>query len=212
MSTNPLILYTNLSQLVYGDIRSTVNTGGAGSPNLSAVIIRPSPSTFVGFDATGNIALYGYSELGVATVSNKPVIAIANNTATAILAVTVPNTALAQNNVLRVQISSELGGGGAVGAGEATGAVSYDFAIVRVGGATTVIGASTAYGAASALSSGAATITTTAAASAVTGAATVTQTFNINVTIAAGSGNSTNHVDNVTATLLAPNPGNITFA
>lgn len=212
MSTNPVLLYNNLSQLVFGDIRSTVNIGGTGSPNLAAIIIRPSPSTFVGFDATGAIALYGYSELGLPQVANKVTTSIADNVATAVLTVTIPNVASPQNNVLRVSLVSELGGGGAIGSGESTGVVAYDFAIVRLAGGTAVIGASSAYGAASAVSAGAATITTTAAASAVSGGATATQTFTVNVTIHAGSGGSTNHVCDVTATLLAPNLGAITLS
>lgn len=210
MPTNPIIARTNLSQLQYGDILSTLSTGGVGSPNTTAIIIRPTASTFVGFDATGMVGLYNYSELNLPVVANKAVIAIANNTATDVLTVTVQNTAAPQNNVLRVNLVGELGGGGTVGQGEATAGISYDFAIVRIGGAVTVIGASSAYGSATAVSAGAATITLTAAASAVTGGATVTNTFTIQATIARGSGSSQNHVCDVTATLIGPNIGGIT--
>lgn len=132
----------------------------------------------------------------------KNVTAIADNTFTDVFTVAVPNaTARAY---IRVTFNSALGAGGAVGAGEACGTTTYDFAVVRFAGAVAVIGASSAYGAASALSSGAATITTTAQASAVTGAAGVAETFTIQVKIVKGSGSSDNHTCRAVARIIIP--------
>jgi len=144
------------------------------------------------------------------TEANKSVTSIADNTATATFTVTVPNAA--HSAMLKVTLIGSLGAGGAVGANEATGTISYDFAIARTAGVATVVTASTAYGSATSAVAGAATITITAAASAISGANSATQTFTINVTIARGSGASTNHTCLCYGRLLNANASGITIA
>lgn len=213
MATNPVIVRTNTLQYLYGDILSTLSTGGVGSPNTTGILIRPVANTIATFDSTAALSLATYGDLALPPVANKAVLNLSNNAATDVLTVTVPNTQAAQNNVIRVTLIGELGGGGAVGAGEATAGISYDFAVVRLSNALAVVGVSSAYGSCTAVSSGGATITLTAAASSVSGGATgLTNTFTIQATIARGSGGSNNHTCNVTATIMGPNVGGISVA
>lgn len=144
------------------------------------------------------------------TEINKAVASIADNTATATFTVTVPNAA--HSAMLKVTLVGSLGAGGAVGANEATGTISYDFSIARTAGVDTVVTASTAYGSATSAVAGAATITVSAAASAMTGASSATQTFTINVTIARGSGSSANHTCLCYGRLLNANATGVTIA
>lgn len=144
------------------------------------------------------------------TEINKAVATIADNTATATFTVTVPNAA--HSAMLKVTLVGSLGAGGAVGANEATGTISYDFAIARTAGVATVVTASTAYGSSTSAVAGAATITITAAASAVSGANSATQTFTVDVTIAKGSGSSDNHKCLCYGRLLNANATGVTIA
>ncbi len=135
---------------------------------------------------------------------------IADNTATACGTFTVPNAA--HSAMARVHILGSLGAGGAIGANEASGCVSYDLAITRTAGVATVVTFSSAYGSAMANVAGAATITVTAAASAISGAVGATQTFTLDVTINSGSGVSANHTAKVVVELLNANASGVTFA
>lgn len=130
----------------------------------------------------------------------KTVTGIADATGTDVLTVTVPN--VTTDFTLTVLAKASIGANGAVGAGEATRTVRYDFAVNRFAGAATVIGASSVYGSATAASAGATTIATTLAASAVSGANSATQTFTIQITITKGGGSSANHYCKVVGTVL----------
>lgn len=140
----------------------------------------------------------------------KAVTGIADGVATAVLTATIPNAA--QSGSLRVTLVGSLGAGGAIGANEATGTVSYDFAITRTAGVNAVTTISTAYGSGMASVAGAATITVTAAASAIAGAVGVANTFTVNVTITAGSGAATNHTCTVFAEVINANANGITLS
>lgn len=122
---------------------------------------------------------------------HKAVQGIGNNSATAILTITVPNADHGAR--VSVKITGALGSGGAVGSEEAVGTISYDIAIARKTGVNAAAGISTAYGSATAAVAGATTITVTAALSAVSGAVGAVNTFTVNVTIARGGGSSDNH-------------------
>jgi hypothetical protein len=140
----------------------------------------------------------------------KNVTAIADNTATAVLTVSIPNAAHAAS--LRVRLVGSLGAGGAIGAREATGTVAYDIAIARTAGVNAVVTASSAYGSGMANVAGAATITVTAAASAISGAVGAVNTFTVAVTINSGSGSSANHNCMVIAELANVVASGVTMA
>lgn len=163
-------------------------------------------------DSAGGVRFGGGS---VATTTsrtelNKAVAGIADNVATATFTITIPNAAHSAS-ILIVPTCS-LGAGGAIGAGEATGTISYNVSIARTAGVAAVGTTSTGYGSASSLVAGAATITTTGALSAVSGAVGATNTFTFNVTVARGSGSSTNHTCVMYARLMNANATGITIS
>jgi hypothetical protein len=166
---------------------------------------------------SGTLAVTGATTQGgaaaaatTATRLTKLTSSIADNTATAVLTVTIPNAAHAAS--LRVRLLGRLGAGGAIGADEANGTVAYDFSISRTAGVNAVVTASTAFGSATSSVAGAATVTVTAAASAISGAVGASNTFTVNVTIAKGSGGSANHTCTVLAEVINANATGITIA
>lgn len=179
------------------------------SANTLALTLDSSQNQF----QAGTTTVYHGSATGAVnsvTKLIKAVTAIADNTATAVLTVTIPNAA--HSAVVRVTMLGSLGAGGAIGANEASGSVTYDFAIARTAGVNAVTTASTAYGSAMANVAGAATITVTAAASAIAGAVGDPNTFTVNVTIDSGSGASANHTCQVVAEILNANATGVTLA
>lgn len=186
---------------------SLIFTGAGRLQPISNGRLAVGNSTNAGFSGMN----YGPSASAASRFDiQKAVTAIPNNTATAVLTVTVPNAA--HSAALRVRLVGSLGAGGAVGANEATGHIGYDFSIARRAGVATVVTASTAYGSATSAVAGAATITVTAAASSITGGTGATQTFTVNITIARGSGSSDNHTAFVYADLLNANASGVTIA
>jgi len=170
-----------------------------------------------GITSSGTLAVTGATSLGgaaaaatTATRLTKLTSSIADNTATACLTVTIPNAAHAAS--LRVRLLGRLGAGGAIGADEATGAVTYDFAIARTAGVNAVVNASPAFGSAASSVAGATTATVTAAASAISGAVGASNTFTVNVTIAKGGGSSANHTCTIVAEVLNANVTGISIA
>ena len=140
----------------------------------------------------------------------KSVTGITDAVATDTITVTIPNAAHGAS--LKLTLKGSLGAGGAIGANEATGTISYDVAIARTAGVATVAVASTAYGSATAAVAGAATITITAAVSAISGAVGATQTFTITTTISRGTGASTNHTCQVLAEVINANASGVSIA
>lgn len=161
------------------------------------------------FELLSSVSTTGGSATSV-TSKIRAVTGIANNTATDVFTVTVPNAS--HMATIRVTLSGSLGAGGAIGAGEATGNISYDFAVTRTAGVAAAVGVSSAYGSSTAAVAGAATITISAAASAISGAVGATNTFTIQVTIARGSGSSTNHTCRATAEIINANASGITVS
>lgn len=134
--------------------------------------------------------------------ATKNVTAIADNVFTATWTLSIPNAT--SRAVARVTYMTALGAGGAVGAGEATATITYEYAITRFAAAATVTIQSSAFGSATAPSSGAATNTTTAQVGSVTGANSATQTIPLEVRIVKGSGSSDNHTARVRIELYVP--------
>jgi len=158
------------------------------------------------------LVLGGNAEAGASTQTTltKLVSSIADNTATAVLTVTIPNAAHAAT--VRVTMLGRLGAGGAIGADEATGTVSYDVSVARTAGVNAVATISTAYGSATSSVAGAATITVTGDLSVISGAVGASNTFTVRVTIARGSGSSANHTCTLVAQVLNANATGISIA
>lgn len=143
--------------------------------------------------------------------TNKAVTGIANNTATDVFTVTVPNAAHSAS--IEVVHTCSLGAGGAIGANEATAATAYLVSIARTAGVNAVATIGTSLGTSgSAAVSGAATITVTGDLSSISGAAGATNTFTVRATVARGSGSSTNHTCMSTATLRNANASGVTIS
>lgn len=145
------------------------------------------------------------------TEINKAVASIANNSATAVLTVTIPNAAHSAS--IRVRLTGSLGAGGAIGANESTQDAEYMVNVARTAGVNAVATIGAVVGQAAAASvAGAANAATTATLSAISGAVGATNTFTINVTIARSGGSSANHTCFAFAELLNANATGVTIA
>lgn len=191
-------IYTNAAKPLYFGTNSSLGLVIDGSQNVQ---IYGNTTTFNGLLA-GNANTY--------TQLVKSVASIANNTGTSVLTITVPNAA--HSAIVDVILRGSLGAGGAIGANEATGSVSYSIALTRTAGVNLVAGISSAYGSATSSVAGGATITVTAALAAVSGAVGATNTVAVNITIAAGTGSSTNHTCQVIATVANANVTGVTLS
>jgi hypothetical protein len=147
---------------------------------------------------------------GTDTILVKTVTAIANNTATDVLTVTVPNAS--ESATIGLTIHGALGAGGAVGANECAATGYGQIVIARTAGVASVETAATIADTASSCVAGATTMTLAYAVTANTGANSAVQTFTIQVTIARGGGSSTNHVAVIQADLLNLNGSGITIS
>jgi hypothetical protein len=144
------------------------------------------------------------------TTITKAVAAIADNVATTVLTVTIPNAA--HNAVLRVSAAGVIGAGGAIGAGEACASNSYDITFVRTAGVNAVADISTAYGVNAANVAGATTCTAALTVGSVGGAVDAANTFAIQITVVKNDGASDNHTAYLTASLLNKNAAGISIA
>lgn len=140
----------------------------------------------------------------------KTVTGIADNVATAVFTVTVPNAP--HTATIALTLTASLGAGGAVGAFEANATAYGQIIVSRRTGLATVATAAALTSTASAAVAGAATITLAYALSGMTGGNGATQTFTINVTITRGSGTSTNHQVVLEAVVWNANANGITIA
>jgi hypothetical protein len=153
------------------------------------------------------------SAAGAATARtelNKAVTAIPNNSATAVLTITIPNAA--HSAQVYVEVCGSLGAGGAVGANEASATNCYTITLTRTAGVNATATISAASGAAATAVAGAATVTCTAAMSAVSGGVSASNSFTVNVTIARSGGSSTNHTCLVYAKLMNANATGLTLS
>jgi len=147
---------------------------------------------------------------GVDGLLAKTVTAIANNTATDVLTVTVPNAA--HSATIPIIINATLGAGGAVGANECTATAYGQIVLTRTAGLATVATATTLADTGSACVAGATTVTLAYSVTSMTGANSATQTFTVQVTIARGGGSSTNHVAVIQADILNANASGVTVS
>ena len=131
---------------------------------------------------------------------------IANNTATAVIAVTVPNGN--HNAGIFLEVVGHLGAG--TDASESTRVLRGAVAIARQTGVAAVATAATAESAQIATTAGGGTLTLAYGVSAISGAVGATNTFNITVT-AVVTGTITNHTALVSARLLNSSAGGVTI-
>ncbi len=164
------------------------------------------------FSAGGVVANAGVAGAAQSRAEiNKLVTAIANNTATATLTVTIPNGAHSAGG--KIILKGAAGAGGAIGADEFTALIEYDWTVTRTAGVNAVATLSTALLTAITSSvAGGATPTIAAALSAIAGAVGATNTFTFNVTINALTGSSTNHTCFCYAVLLNDNASGVSIA
>lgn len=207
--------------LTVGGVRNTIYTSSLTGMN-SAQQFGWYSSAFASFDtimvrtATNAVQFgtVGSSSAGGSVTSrtemNKTVAAIADNVATAVLTVTIPNAA--HSGSMRVRVTGSAGAGGAIGANEATAVNEYIISFTRTAGVNAVTTISAAYGAAASTVAGANAVTCVAAMSTVSGAVGATNTFTVNVTIARAAGSATNHTCLVYAQLMNANATGITIA
>lgn len=232
-ATNALVLNADQTATFATSITSTsgsfftsanyyVNTnayvgGGSGSITLNAAGSNQS----VGLIPTGSGVVYDQSATsvfngtGTGTANGltqliKNVSGIADNTATTILTVTIPNAA--HSATVHVMICGALGAGGAIGADEASGTNIYDIVVTRTAGVNATLSQSGAYGTTTTHVTGGATISVSAVLAAVSGAVGATNTCALQVTIAHGTGSSTNHTCQVVASVLNANASGITLS
>lgn len=186
---------TGLTVMSYADFIEAAGLGPTDTPTFLGTVI-----------AAGGV---GGGSAGTLTAICKAVAAIANNTATTVFTLTVPNSA--QAACLRVTLMASLGAGGSVGADEASATASYDIVVARTAGVAVAATESVAYGAATANVAGAnsPTISITLVK---TGAVGVTNTVDVKITIARSGGASTNHTCFAKAELLNANGSGITIA
>lgn len=157
-----------------------VNQGSKASPSWSLLL----PSQGLG--------------AGVLTQLVKTVTAIADDAATTLFTITIPNPASAATWVsamLDISIMGVAGAGGAIGAGESNTIATCTVALVRTTGAATVAAVSTLTQTAVAASSGGdQLVAVTLTLGAATGANSATQTIAVQTTLDDDTGSATNHM------------------
>jgi len=150
---------------------------------------------------------------GAATSSStiaKAVAAIADNVATTVLTITVPNSA--QAATVRVTAIGSLGAGGAIGAYEASASNSYDITVVRTAGVNAVADISTAFGVNAAAVAGAATCTAALTVASVVGAVGASNSFPVQITVVKSGGASDLHTAVLVAEVLNAVGSGVTIA
>lgn len=164
------------------------------------------------YTAAGRSVTFGGAPAAAATVTRnrKATTAIANNTATTVATITVPNAA--HSVAIVFTVVGSLGAGGAIGANEASASNSYVVTIARTAGVNAVGAISSAYGAAASAVAGAATVTSALTLAAVAGAVGATNTIDVQVTIVRSGGSSTNHTALVKWEILNANAAGVTVA
>ena len=140
----------------------------------------------------------------------KRVTAIAENTATTVLTITVPNVLACAN--IQVTLVGIAGAAGAIGTGECVTSVSYNYSVTRTPGVAMGAKMSSAFGSAAAVVTGAGTMTVVSADPTLTGeGVTLTNTGIIKVTIDA-SATADNHICLVYARVINYLAGGVTVA
>lgn len=186
-------------------------TGGAVI--ASKTMVTDANSAVDNLRATTSRTLGGTGVPGAANVvyeMTKEVTAIADNTATAILTITVPNAAHAAT--VEVDVLGRLGAGGAIGADEGVSSSKYIISVARTAGVASVAVVGAQLGVAQASVVGGATVTAVVTQTATGEGVGVTNTHVVKITIARGSGTSANHKCDVRARLQNANASGVTIA
>jgi hypothetical protein len=178
-------------------------TDGVVYQNVSTNVLSP---TWVVFGSSAGVP---GSALSVNQIT-KETTAIADNTATAIFTVTVPNAAEAAS--IEVTVLGRLGAGGAIGADEASSTSKYMLDVARTPGVASVCTVGAQVGLATSSVAGGATVTAVVTQTANGEGVTVTNTHTIKITIAHGTGASTNHKCDFTARIINANATGVTIA
>jgi hypothetical protein len=206
---------THLGAGADSGIGMDVSAGGILKYNKAGTVVTVADNTTPGQGTTSPaiISLAAGGAAGSANTLNeflKLTTGIQDAAATAVITVTVPNSA--QAGILILDILGSLGAGGAIGAFEASIAVRYKIAIARTVGVATVATASTIEESNAVAVAGAATVTGTGVVSAIAGAVGVTQTFTFNLTLGHSGGSSQNHQAVVRAQLINAVASGITLS
>lgn len=170
--------------------------GGVGT-DVQGRLFDVATNLLCGIPSTAASIAAGTATSGVELI--KRVTGIADNTATTVLTITVPNSAHAA--VVRVTIVGIAGAGGAIGTCEDVTAVSYNIGVARTPGVAMGATVSTAFGSAAAVVAGAGTMTCVGAITLNGEGVTLTNTGSFKATIDQSS-TSTNHVCLVYATVI----------
>lgn len=150
------------------------------------------------------------------TTNPKTILAVADDTATTLFTVTIPNPTTYHSATIDLTVMGIAGAGGAVGAGESVSSAFYQIVVTRTVGVAAVAGISTAasaVAASSAVSGGDQVVSPLLVTlGAVTGGATATETFTIQVTVDDDTGAATNHVVVGYASILNALASGVTIA
>lgn len=164
------------------------------------------------YTPAGRSITFGGAPAAAATVTRNRIAttAIANNVATTVATITIPNAA--HSACIRFTVVGSLGAGGAIGANEASASNSYVVTVTRTAGVNAVAEISSAFGAAASAVAGAATVTAALTLAAVSGAVGATNTVAVQVTIARSGGSSDNHTAVTTWEIVNANSSGISVA
>lgn len=212
--------YINSKTTLYIAIGGVAKAFIDSTAGQGLIITSPNPNIL--FQSTSSVTspsanqlVYGGTTIAAgAAVSraeiNKQVTAIADNVATDLVTITIPNSAQSAGGKFIVKCSA--GAGGAIGANEFTAANEYDFVVTRTTGVNAVATLSTAFlTTITASVAGGATPTLAGSISAISGAVGATNTFTFKATVHAITGSSTNHTCFVFGTLLNDNTSGVTI-
>lgn len=171
--------------------------------NKAADVLRATTSRTLGGSGVPAAA-------GVMYEFTKEVTAIAENTATAVLTVTVPNAAHAA--IMEILVMARQGAGGTIGADESVTVTKYLVAIARTLGVASVLTLSSAIGATNSKVSGGDTDTAVLTQTANAEGVGATNTHTIKVTIDSSNNSSGNHKCDLFVRLFNANASGVTVA
>ena len=178
-----------------------------GITDLTATTINGTTVVASGASILGGTAAGGAT---TAVSDTKAVTAIADNVATTVANITIPNNAC--TGTVRITAVGVLGAGGAIGAGEASASNSYDISWVRTAGVNAVGDISTAFGVNAQAVAGAATCTAALTIAAVTGAVGDPNVLPIQMTVIKSGGASDNHTALLAWAIINQNASGATLA
>lgn len=187
----------------------------AGTVAASSGVVVDAQKSIDTVGVRSNLVQGGTGVAGAASTANsfvKTVTGIADNTATSILTVTVPNAA--HGAAIRITILASLGAGGAIGAFQESATIEAVMVFTRTAGVSSAgaVGTITVSSNNARVAGADAAATYTLAVAASAGGVGSTDTHAINLTIAHGAGASTNHQAVVYVEVLNSNASGITAA